>query len=81
MTTVHSYPIRGYKKPSETPNEGSDNALSVETDHDMQPKSPQVETTDTPEQVETEDSSVNVETSPPSKGTLVTCSYELKKYK
>ena len=78
---MHSYPIRGYKKSSDTQTEASNNALSVKTDHDIQPKSPQVEMTDTPEHVETEDSSVNVEMSPPSKGMLVPCSYELKKYK
>ena len=71
-TPVHLYPIRGYKKPSDAPNYVSSNTLPVETDQNTQPPSPQVETDEAP---------VHVETSPPSKGMLVTCSYELKKYK
>ena len=78
---VHSYPIRGYKKPSNASNNVPSNALSGETDQDMQPLTPQVEMDDTPVHVEMEDAPVNVETSPPSKGMLLTHSYELKKYK
>ena len=71
-TPVHLYPIRGYKKPSDAPNNVSSNTLPVETDQNTQPLSPQVEMDEAP---------VHVETSPPSKEMLVTCSYELKKYK
>ena len=78
---LHSYPIRGYKKPSNASNNIPSNALSVETDYDTQPPTPQVETDDVLEYVETENSSVHMEMSPPSKGTLVTRSYELKRYK
>ena len=74
------------KAPTETPV----SPLPVETDHSVDPESSQVETTDSPEpvqtadsteHVETEDSVPHVETDSPVKGTLVMCSFELKKYK
>ena len=77
---VPSYPIRGYETASNTSNNVSNNTLSVETDQDT-PQTPQVETDDTPVHVEMEDAPAHVEMSPPSKGILVTCSSELKKYK
>ena len=78
---THSYPIRRYKQPAKATNEASDSPLPVETSLNVPPKTPQVETTDSPEHVETIEQPVNVETDPPVKGTLVTCSFELKKYK
>ena len=90
MTPTHSYPIRGYKKPVKASTETPGSPLPVETDHNVDPESSQVEATDSPgqvetadsmEHVETEDSAPHVETGSPAKGTLVTCSFELKKYK
>ena len=80
-TPIHSYLIRGYKQPSKISNAVSDNTLSVETDQDTQPKTPQVEITNTPVQVEIGNLLVNVKTDPLTKGMSVTRSFELKKYK
>ena len=89
-TPIHSYPIRGYKQPVKAPTETPGSPLPVETDHSVDPESSQVETTDSPgpvetadsmEHVETEDSVPHVETDSAVKGTLVTCSFKLKKYK
>ena len=74
---THSYPIRGYKQPAKATNEASDSPLPVETGLNIPPKTPQVETVDSPEHVETTEQPVNVETNPPVKGTLVTRSFEL----
>ena len=78
---THSYPIRGYKQPTKATNKASDSPLLVETGLNIPPKTSQVETMDSPEQVETTEQPVNVETDSPIKGTLVTRSFELKKYK
>ena len=89
-TPTHSYAIRGYKQPVKASTETPGSPLPVETDHSVDHESSQVETTDSPgqvetadstEHVETEDSTPHVETGSPVKGTLVTCSFELKKYK
>ena len=80
-TPTHSYPIRGYKQPAKATNEAMDGPLPVETGINIPPKTSQVEMTDSPEQVETPEQLVNVETDSPIKGTLVTCSFELKQYK
>ena len=53
----------------------------METGINVPPKTSQVEMTDSPEQVETPEQPVNVETDSPIKGTLMTHSFELKKYK
>ena len=53
----------------------------METGLNVPPKTPQVEMTDSPEHVETTKQPVNMETNLPVKGTLMTCSFELKKYK
>ena len=81
MILAHSYPIRGYKQLAKTTTETSDIPLSVETELSVDTESSQVETTDPPEHVETSDSTSHVETGSPKKGTLVTCSFKLKKYK
>ena len=78
---THSYPIRGYNQPIKATIEISDSPLPVKTGLSVDTESSQVETTDVPEQVETKDSASHVETGSPIKGTLVTCSFELKKYK
>ena len=78
---THLYPIRGYKQPVKATTEAPDSPLPVETDISVHTEPPQVETTASPEQVEMTEQSVHVETDPPIKGTLVTCSFELKKYK
>ena len=84
------YPIRGYKQPVKASTETPGSPLPVETNHSVDPESSQVEMTDSSgqvetadsmEHVETEDSAPHVETGSPVKGTLVTCSFELKKYK
>ena len=89
-TPIHSYSIRGYKQPVKAPTETPGSPLPVETDRSVDPESSQVETTDSPgpvemadstEHVETEDSVPHGEPDSPVKGTLVTCSFELKKYK
>ena len=89
-TPIHLYPIRGYKQPVKASTETPGSPLPVETDHSVDPESSQVETTDSPGPVETADSTEHVETEDsvphgepdsPVKGTLVTHSFELKKYK
>ena len=80
-TLIHSYPIRGYKQPVKAPTETPGSPLPVETDHSVDPESSQVETADSMEHVETEDSIPHGEPDSPVKGTLVTRSFELKKYK
>ena len=89
-TQTHSYPKRGYKQPVKAPTETPGSPLPVETDHSVDPESSQVETTDSPrpvemadstEHVETEDSIPHWEPNSPVKGTLVKCSFKLKKYK
>ena len=78
---THSYPIRGYKQPVKATTETPDSPLPVETGLSVDTESSQVETTDSPEQVEMTDSTSHVETDSPIKGTLVTRSFELNKYK
>ena len=62
-------------------NEGNEDPLPVETGLNAPSKPSQVEMMDPPEQVEMRMQSVNVETASLIKGTLVMCSFELKKYK
>ena len=62
----------------------SDSTLPVETDHDGGQDAANVEMADDSEHaehVETTDSAVSVETESPKRGTLVTCSFKLRKYK
>ena len=89
-TPTHSYPIRGYNEPIKASIDTPGSPLPVETDQGIDPESSQVETTDSPvqvgtakltEHVETDDSAPHVATSYQVKGTLVTCCFELKKYK
>ena len=81
MNPLHSYPIRGYKQLAKTATETTDIPLPVKTELSVDTESPQVETTNSPEHVKTNDSTSHVETGSPKKGTLVTHSFELKKYK
>ena len=76
-----TYPIRGYKQPIKATTETPDSPLPVETGLSVDMESSQVEMTDLPKQVEMTDSASHVETDSPIKGTLVTHSFELKKYK
>ena len=89
-TPTHSYLIRGYKQPIKASTESPVSPLPVETDNSVDTGSSPVEMTDSPEQVEmadttehvdTEDSAPHMETGSVVKGKLVTCSFELKKYK
>ena len=77
----HSYPIRGYKLPNKPPNEAETNPLPVETDCNGTSETSQVEMMADAGHVATPNITVNVQTDNPNKGSLVTCSFELKKYK
>ena len=78
---MHSYLIRGHKQAIKATTETPDSPLPVRTGLSVDTESSQVEMTNLPEQVETTDLASHVETSSPIKGTLVTRSFELKKYK
>ena len=74
-------PTHSYKYLVKTNTETTNNPLPVETDLSVDTESAPVETTNSLEHVETNESTSHVETGSPKKGTLVTRSFELKKYK